>query len=319
MPPGDNDTTPGVDKQPDPKSIARESTRPSHYATWFVSGKSKLSDAERSAAQVALQSEFGSQQKAGSASDSKVDYHPSAPVPFVTRDVRKPVDLVPFLNGVLSELGYSPFGRRAYDDSNEFGFRANRNSPDVDLCVDFIVRGQPAKYLKMGCYLGNRLAEQFVDAQMLMVLPSFYKEMYADSPPWTGVLHRRLAREQGWADGGLLDPYKNSVAEIADRIGAMVRDFIQPGFGSIDSIKALFDFALKGSEPFPWDRRGNPRRVAMVAYLGRRIGVDPKRLKDVLLARVGVFKSPPWTWAPTSGEFLDLVLAHAEEAIAQGK
>ncbi len=332
MPPRDTETSPGASS---PSSGANEggntppassdSRRPAHHITWFVPGKSGLSDTERRAAQTALQSEFPSHRYNGAASDAKIDHQPSAPVPFLACDTKKPVDLVRFLNGVLGDLGFSPVGRRSYDDSNEFGFRANRRSEAVELFVGFATRGRVAYGLQATCSLSNRLAEQFADAQMLLVLPAAYEQIFAESPVLEGVLNLGLGADQGWASGNLLELHKSSIAEIAGRIEAAAKNYVEPKFGAIDTLEALYEFALSGREPFPWNdprlrvKLGSPQRVAMVAYLGRRIGVDPKHLKDALLPHVGLFKSPPYAWAPSSEEYMDLVLAHADEAIAQGK
>jgi hypothetical protein len=55
----------------------------------------------------------------------------------------------------------------------------------------------------------------------------------------------------------------------------------------------------------------------MTIYLGRKLGRDPASLKSALLSRVGKFKSPPNTSAPSAEEFVDRTLSEADPALAQ--
>lgn len=332
MPPRDKDGPPassnpssGENRGGAAPPASSQSRRPAHHITWFVPGKSTLTDAERRAAQTALQSEFPQRRNTHAAGEGKTDHQPTTPVPFLARDTEKPVDLVRFLNGVLSDLGFSPVGRRSYDDNNDFGFRENRRSDGVELCLGFETRGRIAYYLKATCYLTHRPAEQFADTQMLMVLPAAYERIFAETPVWMTILNHGLGGDAGWAPDHLLVLHENSIAEIACRIEAVVKTYVEPKFGAIDTLEALYEFLLDGREPFPWNnsrlrvKLGSPQRVAMVAYLGRRIGVAAKTLKDALLPHVGVFKSPPYARAPSSEEYMDLVLANADRAITLGE
>jgi hypothetical protein len=75
--------------------------------------------------------------------------------------------------------------------------------------------------------------------------------------------------------------------------------------------------AIGDKAPFPWFSWGNSGRVAMAAFLGRKLGQDSASLTSALVPHVGKFKSPPNTSVPSAEEFVDRTLKEADAALAK--
>jgi hypothetical protein len=72
-------------------------------------------------------------------------------------------------------------------------------------------------------------------------------------------------------------------------------------------------------EPFRWPKWGDSPRVAMVVYLGRKLGRDASELRSILIPHVAKFKSPPNTSEPSAEEFVDRMLKDADVALASNE
>ena len=238
----------------------------------------------------------------------------AVPIWFVGQ--RKPIDAAPVLDDALERVGYAACGRITDPKLSVLGYRANGSSSEVEQFLTLSIWGQPNQLVSADCSLRHPPAEAFADETMLRYLPESFREVYARSSPWDRGLRFNLGKLAGWPDGRI-ETLKRTPQEVDQTIEAAILQFVLAKYENVRDCASLFDLALGDEAPFCWWQWGDTRRVAMTIYLGRKLGRDPASLKSALHSRVGKFKSPPNTSAPSAEEFVDRTLSEADPALAQ--
>jgi hypothetical protein len=72
------------------------------------------------------------------------------------------------------------------------------------------------------------------------------------------------------------------VSSLAERVGDDVRQFLLPVISGVTDQRTLFSLLLQDAEPCPWYRVNGAIRVAQVAYLASRLGIDAAQIIEVL-------------------------------------
>jgi len=278
-----------------------------------------VSDADKAQAKALLESEFGDYERFRKSLPKEAPpTKPSKTIPVWTADSKQSIDLVHFLTETLQHLGYVPAGRNADEDHNEIGFRAAWSSPAVEHFVSFNAWGRPNQYLSASISLGHTPADLFADQARLNFLPAAYRDIYARQPIWQKHMSFELGRIASWGLRFSLDITEFSASSLARQIEDSIRTFAVEKLSSVKDVGSMFELGVRDEEPFRWPKWGDTPRVAMVAYLGRKLGRDADELRSTLIPYVAKFKSPPDTSEPSAEEFVDRVLRDADVALATG-
>ena len=182
------------------------------------------------------------------------------------------------------------------------------------LC--FATLGRPTYNMSIEAGLQHPPADAFAGEQELKYLPDAYREIFARLPPWYCQLRLGVPLDRTSAHGYSIDMTSITDAGLARRIEDELRATAFAAFAATFDIPTLFEASLRGEAPFPWNRGGDNGRIAVAAYLGRKLGRDAASLKSALVGHVNRFKAPPNTSAPSASEYLDQVLADADVALA---
>ena len=172
--------------------------------------------------------------------------------------------------------------------------------------------------LSLGVHVAVALDALLAKEERLAFLPAAYREIYGRLPPWFCYMDLDLGRASGWGERWRLDMTEFSLLDLAQRIASAVRAQPVADITKVRDIEALFELGVQDKEPFRWLKGGDTARVAMVAYLGRKLGRDADELRSTLIPHVAKFKSPPDTSEPSAEAFVDRVLADADAALATG-
>jgi hypothetical protein len=299
---------------PSPTAPGKSAWR--HHAVHFIARGGRVSEAERAEAKAILEREFGDFERFRQSLPKEQPPKICKTIPMWFAGEAKPVDFVALLNETLERVGYAPAGRRAVEDLNVYGFRADWSSSEVEYFLAFRSRGRPNQFIDADVSLRHPPAEAFANEKILRYLPDGYRDIYARQPAWECALHFDLGAPAIWPRSRL-DSAAITPSDFTQTIDAVVRQIVLDKFQSVHDCAALFELAIGEKAPFPWSAWGDSRRVAMAAYLGRKLGRDPASLKSALVPHVGSFKSPPNTSAPSAEEFVDRTLKEADAALAK--
>jgi hypothetical protein len=287
-----------------------------HYMVQFIAREGRVSEAERAEAKAMLERHFGDFERFRRSLPKEQPAKIRKTIPMWFADESKPVDFVALLNETLKRFGYAPAGRQAVEDLNVYGFRADWSSSEVAHFLAFRSHGRPNQFIDAAVSLGHPPAEAFAHETLLRYLPDSYQEIYARKPAWECALNFDLGAPAGWPRSSL-DSAAMTPSDFSRAVDAAVGKCVIAKFQSLLDCAALFELTIGDKAPFPWFPGGNRGRVAAAIYLGRKLGRDAASLKSTLVARVGTFKSPPNTSAPSAEEFVDRTLAEADAALAQ--
>jgi hypothetical protein len=289
-----------------------------HHIVHIVARPGRLPEAERAQGAATLEREFGDyEQFRRSLPKEERPTGLTKTIPVWVAGTKKPIDLLEFLNQTLARVGYTPIGRLAYDSMNVLGFRALWSSPTVEHFIEVGATGRPNEYLQASVSLRHPPADAFANEAQLRLLPAAYREVYAQQPLWQCKMHFDLGQQAAWESRSRLDSVEYSATALAQRIEETIRTFVIAKLEAIKDLESLFEICVRDEEPFRWFAWGDSGRVAVAAYLGRKLGRDPAWLKSTLAPRTGRFKSPPNTSAPTVEEFVDRVIHDADAALAE--
>jgi hypothetical protein len=299
------------------KSVDPPPTKTPHYTDHIVARPERAPEAKRSAAEAALEALFGGLERFRASlrrMERPIRFAKTIPMPFAGEN--KPVDFVALLNDALQRADYAPAGRQAAEDMNILGYRAKWSSPDVEHFLAFSSWGRPNQFIAADVSLRHPPADAFANETMLRYLPDAYRDIYARLADWECALHFDLGGAAGWPSARL-DSAKAAPAEFAKTIEATIQQVVFAKFEDVRDCAAVFELGAADEAPLRWWSWGDTRRVAMIAYLGRKLGRDSASLKSALVRHVGKFKSPPNTSAPSAEEFVDRTLAEADAALAR--
>jgi hypothetical protein len=285
-----------------------------HYAVQFVPLAGRVSEAQQAEATAILEGEFGDFERFRQSLPKEPPPKIRKTVPMWFAGAAKSVDFVALMNETLQRVGYAPIGRTAVEDLSVYGFRATWSSPEVEHFLAFRSWGRPNQFIDADVGLRHPPAEAFAHEMMLRYLPAGYRDIYASQPAWECALHFDLGDPAGWPKASL-DSSAIAQSDFPPTVDAAVRKCVVAQFQDVCDCGALFELAIGDKAPFPWRPWGASSRVAMTAYLGRKLGRDAGTLKSALTPHVGRFKSPPCASAPSAEEFVDRTLTEADAAL----
>lgn len=104
--------------------------------------------------------------------------------------------------------------------------------------------------------------------------------------------------------------------ELIEKIAASVRDFLAPYVGAVTTIERLYHFLAQDVEPMIWLRTGGHFRAAEVAFLGRKVGISPGELEEILFPHRRFIKVGIDTTVFTPEEYIARIIQDADAAIS---
>jgi len=172
----------------------------------------------------------------------------------------------------LAELGYRRLKKRTY--------KASWSSADVEHFL-FLSLHAGGRYFSCDFGIRNPPAELFaLECVKLYGGPAFQSIRF---DPRDGCSMRfSLGGLARWDILWSLKISGMSEATLADKVTCAVRDLLLPVVRSILAPADLFSLLTKDVEPCRWLSVSGALRVAMIVYLGRRMGMETRELEAMM-------------------------------------
>jgi len=180
-------------------------------------------------------------------------------------------DEKPMTSG-LAELGYLRLKKRTY--------KASWSSEDVEHFL-FLSLHSGRHYFTCDFGIRNPPAERFALECLKLHGGPFFQTIRFD-PRYGCSMRFSLGRLAGWGFRSTLTISDMSEEALADKVKSDVRDLLCPVVRSILAPADLFSLLVKNVEPCRWLGVSGALRAAMIAYLGRRMGIETSELESML-------------------------------------
>lgn len=222
--------------------------------------------------------------------------------------VEKPRKLDDVLTQVFSEVGYKRVAKLTY--------RAQWSTDEVEHILAFETYGTPKMFLHGDAGLRNRDAEAFGKACESRYANELIRKINYVYPPFHCSVHASFGKIAGWRMRHSLNTAELSQAELAKTMVKAVREKLVPCVGGIKSLATYYQFLAKDEEPMRWFRNGEYYRAAIVAYVGRKLGVPASSIAAILRPYCKELLNGIDNKAFTPEAYIERILLDADTAIA---
>ncbi len=207
----------------------------------------------------------------------------------------------------LREAGYRRVAKLTY--------RADWSTPEVEHLLTFDTYGRPKQFLIGDIGLRNGEADALAEQCQRRYADPIVRSSDFVPPRWWCWMHCSLGMLANWKGANLNTP-DYTQDELIEKIAASVRDFLVPYVGAVTTIERLYHFLAQDVEPMTWLRAGDHFRAAEVAFLGRKIGISPGKIEEILLPHRRLIKVGIDTTMFTPEEYIARVIQDADAAIS---
>jgi hypothetical protein len=214
----------------------------------------------------------------------------------------------------LDDLLAQALRQAGYKRVAKLTYRADWSTPEVEHILTFDTYGRPKQFLIGDIGLRNRAADAFAEECQRRYADPVIRRSDFVPPPWWCWMHGSLGMLANWKGSNLNTP-DYTQDELLETVAAAVRDYLTPYVGGVTTIERLYHFLAQDTEPIRWFRTGPHFRAAEVAFLGRKVGVAPGKLEELLSPHQRAMKNNIDATMFTPEEYIARIIQDAGAAV----